>query len=66
MKSKIGIFRIVLLGIVSIYTNSCKEADSAIPENKENCKTSAVFNLSKTYGMVTDFDGNVYKTITIG
>ncbi len=29
-------------------------------------KSSAIFNPDKTYGTVTDIDGNVYKTITIG
>lgn len=29
-------------------------------------KTTAVFNPNKEYGMVTDIDGNEYKTITIG
>lgn len=29
-------------------------------------KSSAVFNPGKTYGTLTDIDGNVYKTITIG
>ncbi len=28
--------------------------------------SSAIFNTSLTYGTVTDIDGNVYKTITIG
>jgi uncharacterized protein (TIGR02145 family) len=28
--------------------------------------SSAIFNSSKTYGTMSDFDGNVYKTITIG
>ena len=31
-----------------------------------NGLTTAVFNSSKTYGTMTDQDGNVYKTITIG
>jgi uncharacterized protein (TIGR02145 family) len=30
------------------------------------CGATNVHNSSKTYGTVTDFDGNVYKTVTIG
>ena len=35
-------------------------------ENNTNGKSTAVFNASKTYGTMTDQDGNIYKTIIIG
>lgn len=40
---------------------------NVIPSSKPtNGLTTAVFNNTKTYGTMTDQDGNVYKTITIG
>jgi len=40
---------------------------NVIPSFKPtNGLTTAVFNNTKTYGTMTDQDGNVYKTITIG
>ncbi|MDP1622247.1 MAG: hypothetical protein Q8M08_07895 [Bacteroidales bacterium] len=34
--------------------------------NPTNGKTTALFNPGKTYGSLTDQDGNIYKTIVIG
>jgi uncharacterized protein (TIGR02145 family) len=40
---------------------------NVLPSGKPtNGLTTAVFNTTKTYGTMTDQDGNVYKTITIG
>jgi len=36
------------------------------PINPTNGKTTAVFNSGVTYGTLTDEDGNIYKTVTIG
>jgi len=35
-------------------------------EDPRTGRTTAVFNISKTYGSVKDIDGNEYKTITLG
>lgn len=61
-KIKFWIYPIILIGVFFIFVNSCKKSDESTTENK----TTAVFNPNKTYGTMTDIDGNVYKTITIG
>jgi uncharacterized protein (TIGR02145 family) len=45
-----------------ISLSNCKKNNT----NFTNGKTSALFNPDKTYGSLTDQDGNIYKTITIG
>jgi uncharacterized protein (TIGR02145 family) len=57
MKNLVLIFSSLLL----IFVSCCKDDD----DNKIG-KSTAVFNTAKTYGTVTDIDGNEYKTITIG
>jgi len=47
--------------LTNIIIISCKK-DDVDPERK----TTVIFNTTKTYGTMTDQDGNVYKTITIG
>lgn len=54
---------IILCSLVPFYGCEKNEDDS---NNKFNDKTTAVFNSNKTYGTMTDQEGNVYKTITIG
>lgn len=46
----------------------CKKDDDNEPssDNSINGKTTAVFNPDVTYGTMTDKDGNIYKTVTIG
>jgi len=55
----------VLILFVILVINSCKK-DNNNPSSPYNGKTTAVFNNNLTYGTMTDQDGNVYKTITIG
>lgn len=47
--------------IILIITGCCKEE-----KDLEIGQSSAVFNDLKNYGIVKDFDGNIYKTISIG
>lgn len=51
--------------LIAIIVSGCSKSNDDI-QNSLNGKTSAVFNSSKNYGTMTDQDGNVYKTITIG
>jgi len=43
-----------------------KDQDKSISSNPFNDKTTAVFNTNLVYGTMTDQEGNIYKTITIG
>jgi uncharacterized protein (TIGR02145 family) len=50
-KNKIWIYLLIVMGVLLMLTNSCKRPK---------------FNSGLTYGTITDQNGNVYKTITIG
>ena len=56
--TRILIYPLLLLGVLLMFTSSCKKEDDILPP--------ILFNPDLTYGSVTDIDGNVYKTITIG
>ncbi len=69
MKNKQGYSIIPLLIIVVVTMSICsceKDNDKPSPENPTNGKTTAIFNADITYGTMTDQDGNVYKTVSIG
>jgi uncharacterized protein (TIGR02145 family) len=55
----------VLIASMVIIFSSCKKDDNS-PISPYNGKTTAVFNSSVTYDTLTDQDGNIYKTVTIG
>jgi uncharacterized protein (TIGR02145 family) len=64
-------FRILpflIMGVFLVFASSCEKDDDNDPSsiNPTNGKTTAVFNPAVTYGTMTDQDGNVYKTVTIG
>lgn len=50
-------------GLILVITLGCSKEDTINPYNG---RTTSIFNLDKTYGILTDREGNVYKTITIG
>jgi len=68
MKTKIRFWfqYFAVMVVVLFYINSCKKDDNNLPDNPVNDKSTAVFNPGKTYGTITDIEGNVYKTINIG
>jgi len=62
---KIWIYPLSAIGLALILIISCKKSEQK-PDNPTNDKTTALFNSQLTYGSLTDQDGNVYKTISIG
>lgn len=58
-----SIFPLLIMGLFLVFSNSCKKDDD---NNPTNGRTTALFNTGVTYGTMTDQDGNVYKTVTIG
>ena len=57
-KTRFLIYPLLLMGVLLMLTNSCKKEGDIF--------ASIQFNPDLTYGTMTDIDGNVYKTITIG
>ena len=56
-------FPAIVMGItITLY--GCKK--EKFQTNPVNGTSDAIFNSNKTYGTLTDQDGNIYKTITIG
>ena len=60
-KAKLFLYPLLIMGSVSLLTFSCKKDNTGAP-----AATLVTFNPNKTYGTMTDIDGNTYKTITIG
>ena len=58
----------VIIALLAMIFSACEKDDDNAPasNNPLNGKTTAVFNPTVTYGTMTDQDGNVYKTVTIG
>jgi uncharacterized protein (TIGR02145 family) len=54
---------VLITSMVIIFSSCNKDIDDP---SSTNGKTTAVFNSSVTYGTLTDQDGNMYKTVTIG
>jgi len=63
-----SILPLLIMSLFIVFASSCDKDDDKNPSsnNQTNGKTTAVFNSNVTYGTMTDQDGNVYKTVTIG
>ena len=61
--NRIWIYSLVMMGLALVFANGCKK-DSNSDDSSQN--GGLIFNPNLTYGTVTDIDGNVYKTISIG
>jgi uncharacterized protein (TIGR02145 family) len=66
MKFKILIPPFIGLFLFLMLVHCCKKGEEEEDINPTNGKTTALFNPGSTYGSLTDQDGNIYKTITIG
>lgn len=68
MKTKNYLFSaLLIISSVLFLVSSCEKDDNEPSSgNITNGKTTALFNPDVTYGTMTDQDGNVYKTVTIG
>ena len=62
-RQNISIYPLLIIVIFLVFTSSCEKDDENKPTNGQ---TTAVFNTNVSYGTMTDQDGNVYKTVTIG
>jgi len=56
----------LVIFISFILLSSCKKDDDESLNNTPDNNTTAEFNPDISYGSITDQDGNVYKTVTIG
>jgi len=62
MKVKSLIYLLFIPSILILQFTGCKKTDS----NSNNSNNPIVFNPQKTYDVLTDQSGNIYRTITIG
>jgi uncharacterized protein (TIGR02145 family) len=68
IRQNISILPLLIMGVFLVFSSSCEKDKDNEPSsnNPTNGKTTAVFNPSITYGTIKDYDGNIYKTVTIG
>ncbi len=65
MKKVSATILIISLCFVALIFSECTKSNDATSSEINN-RSTAIFNPSVTYGSVSDADGNIYKTVTIG
>jgi uncharacterized protein (TIGR02145 family) len=60
--SRAGIYTLAIIAMILMLANGCKKDEDKTPVSA----SEIIFNPNLTYGTVSDIDGNIYKTITIG
>nr|WP_321450798.1 fibrobacter succinogenes major paralogous domain-containing protein [uncultured Carboxylicivirga sp.] len=67
-RQNISIFQLLIVGLFLVVASSCEKDDdnNSTSDDTTNGKTTAIFNPDVTYGTMTDQEGNIYKTVTIG
>ncbi len=66
-KQKFSMYLGMFMGLFLLLASSCEKDDNIDPSSDNtNGKTTAIFNHAITYDTMTDQNGNVYKTVTIG
>jgi len=60
-KNRNWIYSLLLVGVCLLLTEGCLKDEDDLPT-----LSPITFNPDLTYGTVTDIDGNIYKTISIG
>lgn len=66
LKNTNKIKHLSLIAIMVIFAMCSKDEDITISYSIYNGHTTAIFNTTIAYDSITDQDGNVYKTVTIG
>jgi hypothetical protein len=56
----------LIAGFISVFVYSCKKESTKKSDNNQTTIDPIRFNTALTYGSMTDQEGNIYKTITIG
>lgn len=65
MKNKLCFIQLFLIGLFVVFTNSCNKEETDKPQGDGGI-SSVVFNSNLNYGIMSDQNGNTYKTIVIG
>jgi len=63
---KSWIYPLFIVGVFLILSNSCKKNEDGTTSDLTANGNGIIFNPNLKYGTVSDKDGNIYKTVTIG
>ena len=49
----------IMIALFAAFLYGCKKEEEPVPVNPYNGRTFAIFNPDKSYGTLTDIDGNI-------